>query len=182
MVRRRAPSALRMPISRVRSVTVTIMMLVMPMPPTSRLMPATAPSSTVNVLAVSVRVDSSSAWLRIRNGSLAVFVTLSWVFRIAVTSFWACVDAVGAGGLHDDLAQRAVPGQRRPHRADRGDRDIVRILEAGGALVGEHADHGEQGAADGDLLADRVDRREQVGGDGLTDQHHLAVRGRRRRW
>ena len=36
MSRRRAPTALRMPISRVRSVTLTSMMFMMPMPPTSR--------------------------------------------------------------------------------------------------------------------------------------------------
>jgi hypothetical protein len=66
ITRRGAPSALRMPISRVRSVTVTSMMLVMPMPPTSRLMPATAPSSVVNVSAVSVCVSSScdAFWMR----------------------------------------------------------------------------------------------------------------------
>ncbi len=49
MARRGAPMALRMPISRVRSVTVTSMMFMIPMPPTSRLMAATAPSSTVKV-------------------------------------------------------------------------------------------------------------------------------------
>ena len=54
MAPRRAPTALRMPISRVRSVTVTSMMFVIPMPPTSRLMAATAPSSTVNVCVVFV--------------------------------------------------------------------------------------------------------------------------------
>ena len=57
-----------MPISRVRSVTVTSMMLVMPMPPTSRLIAATAPSSTVNVSPVSAAVASSCDWLRIRYG------------------------------------------------------------------------------------------------------------------
>ena len=41
---RRAPMASRMPISRVRSVTETSMMFMMPMPPTSRLIAATAPS------------------------------------------------------------------------------------------------------------------------------------------
>ncbi len=46
----RAPMALRMPISRVRSVTVTSMMFMTPMPPTSSEMAATAPSSTVKVL------------------------------------------------------------------------------------------------------------------------------------
>ena len=44
-----APMALRMPISRVRSVTVTSMMFMTPMPPTRREIAATAPSSTVNV-------------------------------------------------------------------------------------------------------------------------------------
>ncbi len=38
MVRLRAPSARRMPISRVRSRTDTSMMFMMPMPPTSRVM------------------------------------------------------------------------------------------------------------------------------------------------
>jgi hypothetical protein len=40
---RLAPTALRSPISRVRSVTLTSMMFMMPMPPTSRLMAAIAP-------------------------------------------------------------------------------------------------------------------------------------------
>jgi len=46
-----APTALRTPISRVRSVTLTSMMFMMPMPPTSRAMltmpPATAPMTPV---------------------------------------------------------------------------------------------------------------------------------------
>src|SRR5512147_1184706 len=52
MCRLRAPSALRMPISRVRSVTVTSMMFMMPMPPTSSEMLAMPASSSVNVLLV----------------------------------------------------------------------------------------------------------------------------------
>ena len=44
--------ALRMPISRVRSVTVTSMMFMTPIPPTSSEIAATAPSSTVNVCVV----------------------------------------------------------------------------------------------------------------------------------
>ena len=42
MVRRRAPSARRTPISRVRSRTLTSMMFMMPMPPTMRVMTPTA--------------------------------------------------------------------------------------------------------------------------------------------
>ncbi len=44
-----APIALRMPISRVRSVTVTSMMFMTPIPPTSSEIAATAPSKTVKV-------------------------------------------------------------------------------------------------------------------------------------
>ena len=71
MAPRGAPIALRMPISRVRSVTVTSMMLVMPMPPTSSEIAATAPSSTVNVLACWCWPLSRLAWLRIRKSALA---------------------------------------------------------------------------------------------------------------
>ena len=49
MLKRVAPSAMRMPISRVRSVTLTSMMFMMPMPPTSRLTPAMLASRIVNV-------------------------------------------------------------------------------------------------------------------------------------
>ncbi len=56
MSRPRAPTAMRSPISRVRSVTLTSMMFMMPMPPTTRLTPATAASSSVIT-----RLDSSCA-------------------------------------------------------------------------------------------------------------------------
>ena len=48
MSRPRAPTAMRRPISRVRSVTDTSMMFMMPMPPTSRDTEAMAASSTVS--------------------------------------------------------------------------------------------------------------------------------------
>ena len=57
-----APIARRMPISRVRSVTDTSMMFMMPMPPTSRLTAATAPSSAVITRVVP---DSASAIWRV---------------------------------------------------------------------------------------------------------------------
>ncbi len=53
-----APIASRMPISRVRSVTDTSMIFMMPMPPTSRLTAATAPSSMVNTLVVPVMASA----------------------------------------------------------------------------------------------------------------------------
>ena len=56
-----APIAFLIPISRVLSITVTSMMLVIPMPPTSSEIPATAPRRTVNVLLDEADVESSDA-------------------------------------------------------------------------------------------------------------------------
>ena len=53
---RSAPMARRMPISRVRSVTVTSMMFMMPMPPTSSEMAAMPPSTMLIMAACSLRV------------------------------------------------------------------------------------------------------------------------------
>ena len=57
MVPRLAPIALRMPISRVRSVTVTSMMFMTPMPPTSSEIAATEASRTVKVWLLEVTAD-----------------------------------------------------------------------------------------------------------------------------
>ena len=60
--RLRAPTARRRPISRVRSVTETSMMFMMPMPPTTSEMAAMLASSAVSVLLVCCSVpDISSA-------------------------------------------------------------------------------------------------------------------------
>ena len=82
----RAPIALRMPISRVRSVTVTSMMFMTPMPPTSSEIAATAPSSTVNVRLLALVVCSSEAWLSTRK-SLAARALVSSLRRRLVISF-----------------------------------------------------------------------------------------------
>ena len=58
---RLAPTALRMPISRVRSVTETSMMFIMPMPPTNREMAAIPARSRDMVLVTSSMVSSTSA-------------------------------------------------------------------------------------------------------------------------
>ena len=60
MLRSLAPSALRMPISRVRSVTDTIIMFIMPMPPTSREMAAMAVRIATTMLIMLVMVSSIS--------------------------------------------------------------------------------------------------------------------------
>ncbi len=61
----RAPVAMRMPISRVRSVTLTSMMFITPMPPTSSEIAAIEPSRMVSVFCVSVAVSRIDAMLRI---------------------------------------------------------------------------------------------------------------------
>ena len=62
MSRLRAPTDMRMPISRVRSVTDTSMMFMMPMPPTRSDTPAIAARSVVRVFEVSDAVSMISAW------------------------------------------------------------------------------------------------------------------------
>ncbi len=63
MIRGVAPSALRRPISRIRSVTDTSMMFMTPMPPTSSEIAAMPPSSTVRVREVLVAVSTIDSWL-----------------------------------------------------------------------------------------------------------------------
>ena len=62
-VRAPRPSALRRPISRVRSVTETSMMFMIPIPPTSKLMLPIAANRTVNVDADDVAAERRSCWV-----------------------------------------------------------------------------------------------------------------------
>ena len=70
-VARRAPTARRMPISRVRSVTETSMMFMMPTPPTTSDTLATAPRSSVRVMEIisSTRKTSAMLWI-VKSSSL----------------------------------------------------------------------------------------------------------------
>ncbi len=135
MSHRRAPMALRMPISRVRSVTVTNMMFMTPMPPTSREMAATAPSSTVKTSLVLWLVASRLAW----------FSTWNWVWPVALLWFDASTAVISADaasvagarrGLGHDLVHLAVvAGEVVLHRGDGDQDDVVLVLEAVGALT-----------------------------------------------
>ncbi len=85
------------------------------------------------------------------------------------------VHRVGRRGLHEDLAERPEPGEALLHRGQRRDGEVVGVLEPArrpGLL--EHPDDRERHPGDGDLLADRVDRAEQVLGHGLPDDDDLA--------
>ncbi len=85
-----------MPISRVRSVTLTSMMFITPMPPTSSEIAAIEPSRMVSVFCVSEAVSMIEAMLRIwkstvRCRSVSSTVTASWVSSISATSSTATV-------------------------------------------------------------------------------------------
>jgi len=82
MSRLRAPIAFMMPISRVRSVTLTIMMLAIPMEPTTREMAAIPPIRNVNwsMMLPIWSIASSTVWALISYSSC-----LSWA---ASDSVW----------------------------------------------------------------------------------------------
>lgn len=65
-----APMAILWPISRVRSVTETSIMFMIPIPPTIRLTEATAVSRALNTRVVSTRVSIFSDTFLTRNGSV----------------------------------------------------------------------------------------------------------------
>ena len=69
MSRVRAPTALRRPISRVRSRTLTSMMLLTPTPPTSRLIAAMAASTVVSNPRIRPTVPRIWSWVTALNSS-----------------------------------------------------------------------------------------------------------------
>jgi len=71
-----APRDLRKPISRVRSITVTSMMFIIPMPPTSKEMAAMPESSAVSVPVTLVAAPMRSCWLRMVKSALAISLML----------------------------------------------------------------------------------------------------------
>ena len=88
--------AMRSPISRVRSVTETSMMFMIPMPPTSSDTPAIAASSVVIVLVVSVRTLAISSCVRTMKSSGSEPISL-WRAR-SVSAMAADTGAVSAAG------------------------------------------------------------------------------------
>ena len=95
MSRRVAPTALRIPISRVRSVTDTNMMFMIPIPPTRSETAAMPPRSRVIVRATPSKVAMMSAWLRMVKSLSSPAVT-RWRVRSSVsTSSWAAVISWG---------------------------------------------------------------------------------------
>ena len=101
MSARRAPIALRMPISRVRSVTLTSMMFMTPIPPTSSEIAATAPSSVVKTWVLWLDASRTEPWLMTWKPGFAVSVT-----------WWRCSRIDGHLGLRG-VERRASSGPGR---------------------------------------------------------------------
>ena len=144
-----------MPISRVRSVTDTSMMFITPIPPTSSEIAATSPSSVVNTLLLEFEVCRIELWLmtlKLLDELDPALGGSSWL-RMSVTSVWAAFSAFARLGLHDDLVDAAVAGERVLHRGERRDRDVVLVGRAVGSLGGGDADDLEVRAVDLDVVA-----------------------------
>ena len=168
MCRGLAPTAMRTPISRVRSVTLTSMMFMMPMPPTSSDTAAMLASSRVSASllsclrdAVSVRfliVKSSSPPARCR-GDRAAAPRSCRLTRGG--------DVVGRDldqdRARDELLQAAL--DLREERRHRDVDDVVVVVAARRlALAAAHAHHLERDVGDAHGLADRIGAgAEQVG-------------------
>ena len=86
MSRPRAPTARRIPISRVLSVTDTSMMFMIPIPPTRRDTAATLASRAPSVREVAVAAATISSWLRTVKSSSSGFPILWRWRRSPVTS------------------------------------------------------------------------------------------------
>ena len=115
MLHRVAPSALRTPISRVRSVTETSMMFMMPMPPTRRLTAAMLASSVVKIWVVCCWVARMSCWLRIVEVVLAAGPDLVLPPEHPLDVDHALLDRHAVRHLHRDRAQPV--GAEDPVRA-----------------------------------------------------------------
>ena len=167
--------ARRRPISLVRSVTLTSMMFMMPMPPTSRLTAATAPSSMVSTLVVPESVSASclvsstlklsssvSASLR-RSRSNWVMLALTRVLSLpsamdtSKSLTWVlpvmrrCRVLIG----HEDQVVLVVAERALAFGAEHGDHLAADLLHAQrfaqrGAVAKQFAAHG---------FADHADRR-----------------------
>ena len=174
MAERLAPTALRRPISRVRSETETSMMFMMPTPPTSREMPTMPPATIVTITAILLKVARAlcSDWTSNVSGWPGRMLRVRR--RKNFSSAWASssVSAV----LPEAIAH--VKGSPSFSSVSKGDEDLVPLL----AAVAEvhlrtrldHADDAKRGVADADRLADAVMVHAQLVPQLRLDQADLA--------
>ena len=181
MSRRRAPTALRMPISRVRSRTETSMMFMIPMPPTMSEIEAMPPSSSVSVPLID---DGGLEQLRLVEDREVVVVGRRQARGASagalVISAWTAAICAWSATLTPIVRTPSPDDEVLVHDPDRDHDLVVGILEPGAALGLEDADQPERQAADRDLAADRARvELEVVGGRGAQhrDPQVLLDRG-----
>ena len=95
-----------------------------------------------------------------------------------MTSVCAAFSTSRELGLHDDLADAPVAGERVLDRGQRRDHDVVLVGGAVRALRRGDADDLEVRAVDLDRLADRVLPAEQLADHGRADDRDAAVAAR----
>ena len=169
-----------MPISRVRSVTDTSRMFMMPIPPTSSEIDAIAASSCdITWLAMS---DASNISLMLRTvKSSSSPSAMRWRARSsAVTRSDSASDGGRVVQREDDLihrAERLGPQDPALGGGEGHEHDVVLILPpARLALARQHADHAKRHVLHADGGVDRVlARAEQLVDHGLPEQRHLGA-------
>ena len=109
MSRPRAPTALRMPISRVRSRTETSMMFMIPMPPTMSEIEAMPPSSSVSVPLIEDAASSSWVWSNTLKSSSSVAASSWRSRRSAVMSALAAVMSAASAMLTPIVRTESPP-------------------------------------------------------------------------
>ena len=146
----RAPTALRMPISRVRSDTLTSMMFMMPMPPTSSEMLARPASIAVSV----PRIVAEEAE-RLRLSEDRELVAESRPQRDLRLSALTASMLSASFDAHEQLGDVRGPEQLLRGR-DRDVDDVVLAPAETPALLLEQSDHAERLPVDVERRADRV--------------------------
>ena len=169
---RRAPVAMRMPISRTRSVTDTSMMFMTPMPPTTSEIAAIEPSSRVSVFWVSDAVSRIEAMLRIWKS------VLRWR-AVSIASIAACVSSMRVASATCTVMART---KRRPKSriwpvvSGTKTASSMSPPKEVAPFARQHADDLERHVVDEQVLPDGVRVPEHVVGDGGAEHDHRRVR------
>ena len=129
MSRPRAPRALRMPISRVRSRTETSMMFMIPIPPTTSAIEAMPPSSSVSVPLIVEAACSSWVWSKIWKSSLSVAPMPCRTRRSSAIWSRTGLHVGPVGDAHPDRADAAPARRSTSNRAERDEHLVVGVLE-----------------------------------------------------
>ena len=174
---RRAPIALRIPISRVRSVTRDEHDVHHADPADEQGDRGHLAEQRGEHAAGFARGFQQRALVEDAEAGFRVFVILWRSSMIDVTSRFGGVEDGFGLRLHGDRVDRADPGERVLHGRDRRHHDAVLVGGAVGALFREHADDFVVAAVDLHRLADGARAAEQFLDDFLADHRDAAVLG-----